>query len=155
MESQGATLVDAHRSALGFLARREYSACELGRRLGRKYPNLSQATVSAVVAQLTEDGLQSDRRFSESRIRSRLGKGYGPVYIRQDLVARGIDPASAAQMLNEIVADEDIDWLAHARQLVERRHPHAADDRHSWQRAARYLQNRGFPSDIIARALGR
>ena len=65
------------RAAMDFLARREHSLYELKTKLIRKFPDLSPKLVLAVLSRLTIEGLQSDERYTESRIRYRLERGFG------------------------------------------------------------------------------
>ena len=51
------------------------------------------------VAQLVDDGLQSDERFTEAFVRSRINQGKGPARIRADLRERGINDAVIADGL--------------------------------------------------------
>lgn len=136
-------------SAIRILAGREHSTIELKRKLlSRGFDN---TLIEATLAQLAEDGLQSDERFTESFVRSRINRGQGPVRIRMELLERGIADAMVAPHLDMGSAY----WLKIARDVRERRFgdvPERSDQ--SWNRQARFLSQRGFPSDVVVRALG-
>ena len=95
------------RAAMDCLARREHSLHELKTKLTRKFPDLSPTLVLAVLSRLTAEGLQSDERYTESRIRYRLERGFGYHHIRNDLISKGVDPYLVDQMLHP---DDDC-WL--------------------------------------------
>ena len=132
--------------AIRLLGQREHSARELIGKLTAK--GVDAATAGLVVDDLRGRGLQSDARFTEAFVHSRIGRGQGPVRIRQELVQRGIDAELAADALEE-------DWAALAGAARLRKFGEAPPaDRSEWQRQARFLAQRGFPSDVVMRVLG-
>ena len=145
------------RAAMDFLARREHSLYELKTKLIRKFPDLSPKLVLAVLSRLTIEGLQSDERYTESRIRYRLERGFGYHHIRNDLISKGVDPYLVDQMLHP---DDDC-WLLKARELIEKKMflkeglPHRvlvfAGPEH--KKLARFLEARGFSQRDIRGAL--
>ena len=111
--------------------------------------------VDALIAEtlnvLAEDGLQSDARYAEVLIRSRVNRGQGPLKIRADLRQRGLH-GEAVEPLLEDYAEQ---WPELALQVVERRFgSDAAADRGDWARRARFLAGRGFPESLVGRVLG-
>ncbi len=150
MEEAALDAAKALSAALRMLGQREHSQRELVTKLRRKFPSLADEQLDTVVEELLENNWLSDTRYAESLIRSRANRGYGPQYIARELSVKGI----AAETADEQMEAQALDWLALAEDLVQRRHPGAQDSPELWQRAARYLQRRGFPSDVIARALG-
>ena len=137
-------------AALRMLGQREHSQRELVTKLRRKFPELADDQLDAVIDELIENNWLSDTRYAETLIRSRANRGYGPQYIARELSVKGI----SAETADEQMEAQALDWLSLAVDLIQRRHPAAQESPELWQRAARYLQRRGFPSDIIARALG-
>lgn len=149
-------------SAVRSLGQREHARRELERKLASR--GHAAVVVRRVIDYLLEHDLQSDERFAEGFVRSRVRKGYGPVKIRQELASRGVDETALERQLTE-PADY---WLELARQVVARKFgdgPHAdggarsareSDDdaREAWNARARFLARRGFPADLIYRALG-
>ena len=135
---------DLREAALRLLARREHSMQELSRKLQRK--GWPAADIDELIADLAEQGLQSDERFAESFARSRAEKAYGPVRIRAELSERGIDRALAQRALNEL----EIDWLAQAAKWFARRYGVApADDLKEKNRRRQALARRGFEESVI------
>lgn len=138
-------------AALRYLARREYAVQELRYKLGRKY--LSDV-VAVVLDELVAEELLSDRRFTSMLVRSRISRGYGPRYIAAELSQKGI-----AQELIEEHLDVTFDvWLDNARQLATKRLAGARNSdaaKADRDRVARLLSRRGFPTDIIFKALAQ
>jgi regulatory protein len=144
----------AYHTAVRLLGRREHSVTELRNKLRQKHRDLDQSTLERLLETLQQDRLLSDERFAETLIRGRLNRGYGPVYIQQELNSKGIDPELAETLLEQAKEENALDWLTLARELVERRHPNAGEDSASWHKAARFLARRGFSSNHVIRALG-
>ena len=137
-------------SAVRMLGQREHSEAELRRKLIRKHSDLSADQLDSVIAELLENDWLSDSRYAETLIRSRINRGYGPHYISRELVSNGIDP----DLAQDALAQQSQDWLMLADDLVSRRHPDAGECASDWQRAARFLQRRGFSADIVVKTLG-
>jgi regulatory protein len=134
----------AYDRALGLLARREHSQRELGRKLAAKGYTPDES--APALAALTEGAEQSDDRYAEVLIRQRSSAGYGPLRIEAELKSHGIDPRSCRATIAAI------DWLEIARAHVVRRYGETSE-RATRDKAAQYLQRRGFPSAVIGKAL--
>ncbi len=126
------------------MARREHSESELRQKLGRR--GLDSDAISLIVAQLKEQGLQSDRRFAGSYIHSREHKGYGPRRIAQELRARGV----AAEIIEGALAESAIDWSVLAAKLREKKFgPALPVDYAARMKQSNFLNYRGFTSEQI------
>ncbi|MCZ6640224.1 MAG: regulatory protein RecX [Gammaproteobacteria bacterium] len=135
--------------ALGLLARREHSVQELLRKLRSK--GGAESVCLAVVEELTRLDLQSDGRFTEAYTHSRVGKGFGPMRIRQDLRQRGIKDG----LIEDHLTRDAEYWMKIAEQARHKRFKGIVPDtRDVWNAQARFLAQRGFPSDLIYRVLG-
>ena len=93
-----------YNSGIRLLARREYGVIEITKKLSQKHP---RQLVEQVVSRLLEQNLLSDSRFAESLCNSRVGRGYGPVYISQELSIKGI----AKEIIQEFIDKNDPAWL--------------------------------------------
>ena len=140
----------AFERALRLLGQRDYSVRELIRRLEGK--GVDGATARLVVDDLRSRGLQSELRFAEAFVHSRVSRGHGPIRIRQELAERGVDDDLADEVLTGSVEF----WLEQGDRA--RRKKFGEDtpaNRNEWNRQARFLARRGYPSDVIYRLLGR
>ena len=138
----------ARERALRALGRREHSARELTRKL--THDGLDKGNAVEVVGELSDSGWQSDERYAGLLTRSRIAQGYGPLRIRAELSARGVDDA----LIRAALEDEAPDWLEIVGRVHERRYskpPATPKERAS---RYRYLASRGFTSSQVAAVLG-
>jgi regulatory protein len=146
-EDRFASPLEARKKAMDFLARREYGQTELIRKLADK--GFDRDVAGQAVVQLQEEGLQSDQRFAESFVQSRINQGKGPVRIRMDLGQRGISDSTIEIALEEA----DPDWRALAREQRHKKFGAATpSDFKEKARQMRFLQYRGFEQDHIQSA---
>ena len=140
-----------YNTAIRMLSRRDQSEAELSSKLRQKLKDVSSETLLEVLQQLKRTDLLSDERFAEGRVRNRISQGYGPYYIRRELLSKGID----GDLIDQQIELAEPDWLQVAKDLVERRHHGIAEDGDVWARAVRFLQRRGFSGDHVAKAVGQ
>lgn len=134
--------------ALALLARREHSRMELAQKLAAS--GADEAQLAGVFERLNVSQLQSDERFCEVFVRSRLLKGQGPLSIGQELKLRGV----ASELIQAYVQESDIDWLAQAQQVRQRRFgDELPADKREQARQLRFLLYRGFAAGLAAKAL--
>ncbi|MBW6390535.1 regulatory protein RecX [Billgrantia antri] len=139
--------------AIRLLARREYSRAELAQRLAsRAHP---PEAIDACLDALAEDGLQSDARFAESFLRSRMMRGQGPLKVRGELERRGVERTLVATTLAAAEQDGEVDWFELAAEALSRRFTHPGDSPRERARRERFLASRGFDFDQIRHALER
>jgi regulatory protein len=125
--------------ALGLLVRREHSRVELTRKLTAR--GVEREDAVAAVDKLEAAGWQNDARFAELLVRSRAATGYGPVRIRAELGMHSLGREAVATAMETA----EVDWEAHARDLVRRRFGEdLANDRDRQRKAADWLLRRGF-----------
>ena len=125
--------------ALGLLVRREHSRVELTRKLTARGVEREEAV--AAVDKLEAAGWQNDQRFAELLVRSRAATGYGPVRIRAELGMHSLGREAVAAAMETA----EVDWEAHARDLVRRRFGEdLSSDRDRQRKAADWLLRRGF-----------
>jgi len=137
----------ARNKAMDFLARREYGQTELIKKLAGK--GYDRAIAQQAVVNLTAEGLQSDQRFTDSFVQSRVNQGKGPVRVRVDLGQRGIGDAAIECALGKASTD----WYELARHTRIRKFGKAQPaDFKAKAKQMRFLQYRGFESDHIQAA---
>ena len=140
--------VEARKKAMDYLARREHSRDELYHKMEKAgfEPNVALDAIE----QLQKDGLQSDRRFVDAFIESRIGQGKGPVRIRAELCQRGIRQA----MIQEVLSETEQDWHALAKDIRVRKFgADTPEDFKDKVRQMRFLQYRGFEPDQVQAAV--
>ncbi len=143
-----ASPIAARKKAMDYLARREHSRDELLRKL-QKTGFHHDVAVDAV-EQLREDGLQSDRRFVEAFVQSRIQQGKGPTRILADLSQRGVREG----VVHEVLSETEQDWFALARDVRRKKFGESGPkDLKGKARQMRFLQYRGFESDQVRAAL--
>jgi regulatory protein len=137
-------LQDTRQRALDLLARREHSELELRQKLHSK--GFPAASVEAVIVLLAAQGALSNARFTENYVRCRRQKGYGPVRIRAELNARGIDE----DMIEDHLNITDNAWLISLRAVWRKRFKGVVpNDSKTRAQQQRFLQYRGFTLDQI------
>ncbi len=92
---------------MDFLARREHSKQELLQKLIKKATSASVEEIEQVLEKLQQDNLLSDKRFTESYLRYRKEKGFGPLHISQELYKKGV----SSQTIEAYVDSDEVDWL--------------------------------------------
>jgi regulatory protein len=132
--------------AIKLLARREHTRTELARKLG---PLGSREEIDAVLADLTASGLLSDARAASAYVRGHAAR-FGAGRLRQELRRRGVEDEQIETALD---GAEVSDELARARAVWAKKFSAAPADAKEWARQARFLQSRGFATDVIRRLL--
>lgn len=125
------------------LSRRDYSQLELQRKLAQRSCPLSIQT--QLLAELAEDGLQSDHRFAISMIKYKAAAGYGPNVLKQLLKQHQITTD-----LYDLQAETEIDWHQVVLNCYQKKFgDKPIKDYKDKQKRYRYLYSRGFTSDLI------
>ena len=139
---------DLRRAALDLLARREHSREELRTKLRRR--GADPSAIDPLLERLDAEGLQSDARCAEALARSSVRRGKGPLRIRAELRAHGVDDAVADSALAAL----DEPWAELAQSARRKRFGEALPDtREDRARQARFLEQRGFTTEHIRAAL--
>lgn len=131
--------------ALRLLARREHSRDELARKLS-PYAE-SPEILEGVLRDLESRKQLSNERFAEIRAHW-LARKYGAAKIRQDLKAKGVEN----ELVERISAEGE---LERAQAILARKYRAPATTREERAKRARFLQGRGFSSDVIHRLVLR
>ena len=135
--------------AIKLLARREHSRAELSKKLALKSAAATPEDIAQLLDQLEAAGLLSDLRAATAYVRSHAAR-FGTARLSQRLRARGIDSALIEASLAQ---DEIADEQARAAAIWRRKFAGPPHDAREWARQARFLQGRGFSTDIIRRIL--
>ena len=141
---------DVRLQAMNLLARREHLRQELAQKLGKRFGADATDEIAAVLDDLQAESLLSDQRFTESYIRQRVSKGYGPDRIRQELRQKGV----AGELLEIALEQAEIDWVERAAEVrLKKFGPTPPPDFKEKARQLRFLNYRGFGGEFAGAAL--
>ncbi|MDJ0877705.1 MAG: regulatory protein RecX [Halieaceae bacterium] len=141
---------DIRLQAMNLLSRREHLRQELMLKLGKRFGVDAGAEIADVLDDLAAENLLSDLRFTESYIRQRVGKGYGPDRIRQELRNKGVDTEQIELALDEA----EVDWVQRAAEVrLKKFGATPPSDFKEKARQLRFLNYRGFSGEFAGAAL--
>jgi regulatory protein len=131
-------------AAIRLLTVREHSRQELHMKLRKR--QYESELIEQVLDDLQASSLQSDARFTESFIGSRVRKGQGPLRIRSELRDRGVDECLVDEYL-EAYSDQ---WQVILQDIHDAKYGSLKpDSSKEMARRARFLESRGFPGELI------
>ena len=136
-------------AALRLLARRDYTAHEVRKRLiASGYP---AEDADALIADLAASHWLDDQRVaaSHARVAGQI-KGRGRFRIEQELAARGVDRATIRQTLGDARPDDEI---AAIETVLKRKRTTASLDPAARRRLFQHLLRRGFSAGAITKVL--
>lgn len=131
---------------MDYLAKREYSYVELGKKL-KAFAEESD-DIPALLDDFKNRGWLSDERFTEQLIHARKAK-FGSARVANELREKGIADDLIANAISDVKANE----LANAREVWRKKFHDAPKTRTEWAKQARFLQSRGFDFDVIKKVL--
>ena len=134
--------------ALDYLAKREYSYAELGKKL-KTYAEESD-DINAILDDFKSRGWLSDARFTEQLIHARKAK-FGSARVAHELREKGVADALIVDAVAKIKAGE----LDNAREVCRKKYLHSPQTREEWAKQARFLQSRGVSFDTIKQVLSQ
>jgi regulatory protein len=132
--------------ALDYLAKREYSYIELGKKL-KAYADEND-DIPALLDDFKARGWLSDQRFTEQIIHARKAK-FGSAKIAHELREKGI----ADQLITDAVATLKATELDNATEVWRKKFKAYPQNREEWAKQARFLQSRGFGFELIKKIL--
>ena len=134
--------------ALRYLAAREHSRLELGRKLARHAEEGDD--VGAVLDWLQAQKFLSEERFAESLVNRRAAR-FGNSRIVSELQSHGVDESTVAGLKAELAAGED----ERAWEVWRRKFRQPAADAPEAAKQMRFLQQRGFSHGAIQSVMRR
>ncbi len=143
MKDRPDTAIELRARALRLLARREHSRLELTRKLAPHAE--SEASLEDVLGRLVEKKQLSDEGYAAERVRW-LARKYGAAKIRHDLKSKGVAP----ELVERVSSKDDRERAA---DILRRKFRAPALTREERARRMRFLQSRGFSSDVIWQTL--
>ena len=142
--------VSLRQRALDYLARREYSVAELGKKLqsvARQY-ELDADEIPQILADFQKRNWVSDSRFTEQILHARKAK-FGSARIAHELREKGVSDNLIADALRDVKHDE----LENAKAVWRKKFSMSPNSREEWEKQARFLQSRGFGFEIIRKVI--
>jgi len=132
--------------ALDYLAKREYSYTELGKKL-KTYAD-EEDDIQALLDDFKARGWLSDQRFTEQIIHARKAK-FGTAKIAHELREKGISD----QLITDAVETLKTTELDNATEVWRKKFKAYPQTREEWAKQARFLQSRGFGFELIKKIL--
>ena len=132
--------------ALGLLSRREHSRAELERKLAAHAEQPGDLT--KVLDSLAAKGFINENRVVESVIHRRSSK-LGTQRIKQELQAKGLQPETMEQAINQLRSSE----LTRAREVWRKKFGSPAQSAAERAKQMRFLSSRGFEAEAIRRVV--
>ena len=133
---------------MDLLARREHSRLELYQKLKQK--KFEPTIINTELDKLSDEGLQSDERFAEAFLRSRIDKGKGPNIILSELLQKGVDELLVSNVLESISEGQ---WCEVAYETMNKKLGNESElDYDKQLKLMKFLNNRGFTRSQIERA---
>ena len=143
MKDESDSPVELRARALRLLARREHSRTELGRKLAPRAE--SPDALESLLNSLEQKKQLSNERFAAERARV-MSRKFGAARIRQDLKSKGVDRETIERISSE-------GELERASGILNRKYREPAATREERAKRMRFLQSRGFSSEIIFQLL--
>ncbi|MCV2503996.1 MAG: recombination regulator RecX [Neisseriaceae bacterium] len=123
------------------LARREYSEWELRNKLS--HTTSDENLIDEIIHEFQTNGWQSDERFTQNLIDSKKHK-YGALKLKYDLNNKGIKDSNFEHLL-----PNTCEQLQVATDLLHKKYKIAENTPQTKQKYFRFLQSKGFNSQII------
>lgn len=150
MQARNGVDLSLRQRALRLLAGREHTRSELTRKLAG---HGTETEIADTLDGLQEVNLLSDARFAASYVRTHAAR-LGRARLEQTLRSKGVSNELAAQELDhQLSASGDNDEFERGLALWLRKFGQIPSDAREWARQARFMQFRGFSSEVIRRVL--
>ncbi len=135
---------------MGLLARREHSKLELYQKMRVK--GFDKEMIQFNVDEFAQSDWQSNQRYCEMILRSRVIKKHGPVKIKMELRQKGVSDIDIERCFDRS-ENEQIDWVMLCQSAWKKKYRGIAQSQNEKAQQYRFLQQRGFTVDQIKSAL--
>jgi regulatory protein len=140
------------RRVFAMLDHRLYPVARLRAKLAEH--GFGESAVDAVLQQMADQGLFSDRQYAEAYCRDCLAtKAVGRLYLEKKLREKRVEPAVAARVAAEALDSATEKELALQAARVKWGRERGSDRRKSEAKVMRYLMGRGFPAQVASQAV--
>lgn len=142
------------KKASQLLSSRMHSSKELFRKLLIK--GFSKSDIDNTLSKLAEFGFINDNKFATSYSEELVRKGFGARKIKEQLFKRGLPKEIIDGILSTLQSESSEDMLETATDLLKRKMPSFDREENLMKRKQkifRFLAARGYPTDIISKAI--
>jgi len=141
----------AKEEAMNYLGYRDHSVLEVKNRLRQK--EYSEHEIEECIKFLEESGFVNDQRYCEAYLRYALGKGKGPLRLRQELLKKGIKEDTIQACMKGNIDEELL--FSNAMKQVNKIAGDAAIDKKILAKLGRRLSYLGYPTELVYRILNQ
>ena len=139
---------DTLHKSIDLLSRREHTLKELMQKLLQR--GHFRTDIDEVFAFLVEENYQSDFRAAECIFRNRVSRGYGWLYIKNELKQKGV----SSDVVQSIHQEQDTNWYQQVEMTYDKKFSGSPiNDQKEKAKRLRFLQYRGFSMDEILSVL--
>ncbi|MCL4119411.1 UNVERIFIED_CONTAM: hypothetical protein GTU68_010987 [Idotea baltica] len=133
---------------LNLLARREHCHSELYTKLSSY--NIPDELLRQVIDVLDKENLLSEPRYVDLVIRSRVNKGYGPLWIRSSLLNKQI----SSKLIEQGLQEANICWEEALYALwLKKFNAKQPSELKAYTKQTRFFLARGYPQSMISQLL--
>ncbi|WP_324824432.1 regulatory protein RecX [Sinanaerobacter sp. ZZT-01] len=141
----------AKEEAMNYLGYRDHSVLEVKNRLKQK--EYCEHEIEECIKFLEESGFVNDQRYCEAYLRYALGKGKGPLRLRQELLKKGIKEETIQECMKENIDEELL--FSNAMKQVNKITGDVAIDKKMLSKLGRRLSYLGYPAELVYRILNQ
>ena len=138
--------IRVRKALMSLLARREHSKLELFQKVLKK--DFDVDLINENINDFIEHDWQSDQRYAEMVVRSRIAKCHGPVKINRELQQKDVSSYLIEQALSV-----DVDWFELAEMALNKRFSSQPESQNEVNKRYRFLLQRGFTNEKIKSAI--
>jgi len=142
---------EVKKSALRFLSVRSHSSHELYRKLLKK--KFSSEIIEKVLSDLLSLGYLNDRKFAEQYFNELVGKFFGPLKIKNEMIKRGIAKEIIDEVLSDYFNNDEMQKDVIQKLLSKNKFPKKITNRNDLQKLYNHLISRGFSSEVVMECL--
>ena len=127
---------------MGLLARREHSCLELKQKM--KIRGFDDQLIDQQIIEFSERDWQSEKRYGDMLLRSRVLKCHGPLKIKSEMKNKGLSSS-----IIHGSKFEQIDWTSLATEALNKKYSSKSHSQQEQNKRYRFLQQRGFTTEQI------
>lgn len=143
--------IEAKVSALRLLSIRNHSSNELRQKLlKKKFP---EDIINQVINELNDLNYIDDKKFADQFYNELIGKFFGPLKIKNEMVKRRIDKKIVDEILHNYFNDVNFQKEIILQYLKKNKFPVSIKSKNELQKIYNHLIGRGFSSESILKSL--